>query len=80
MWENIAGDMAGDALLGGAALCQRKYLRRIVAMHDPHCSRDTLAAGGQRRTSKKGGVVERTLCIDSPSCAAHHLTGGAGRD
>lgn len=35
MWEDIAGDVAGDALLGGAALCQRRYLRGIVVMRDP---------------------------------------------
>lgn len=35
-WEDVAGDVAGKAFLGGVALCQRRYFRGIVAMCDPH--------------------------------------------
>lgn len=67
MWEDIAGDMAGDALLGGTALCQRRYLGGTMAMHDPCQGKDIAAARGQRKTSKKEGAAER-----NPYMQTHH--------
>lgn len=59
MLEAIAGNVAGDTLLGGAALCQSRYLRGTMAMCDPCWGRDNPVAGWQRKISKKAEAGEK---------------------